>query len=128
MPVFSSNSADRRLKPLRKRIEVLGTLLADRTDPPRRLFSQRPSTSSSRIGYAESDRERLEAILLDVNLGPHGLPIPIHRQIKACEHPGFKFLPGVLRQEHPGATKFRLDLIESLTPSNLAIAIDAEDE
>lgn len=128
MPVVSSNGADRRLKPLCKRIEVLGTLLPDQTDPPRRPFSQRPPTASSRIGYAESDRERLEVVLLDVNLGSYGLPIPIHRYIKACEHPSFKFLPGVLCQKYPRASKFRLDLIESLTPSNLPIAIDAQDE
>ena len=126
--MISSWGVNHGLQPPRKAIEVLRTLLSDRTDAARSLFSQRPSASARRIGQPELSDERLEVALLDVNFGPYGIPLPIRRQVKTREHPGFKLLPSILCQEYPGIPEFRLDLIEAPTPPYLAVPIDAKDE
>ena len=109
-------------------IEVFGTLLPDRTNAARSLFSKRPSASARRIRQPELSDERLEVPLLDVNLGPYGIPLPIRRQVNASEDPGFKLLPGILCQEYPRVSELRFDLIEAPTPPYLAVTIDTEDE
>ena len=55
-------------------------------------------------------------------------PTPAVGQIKTRENPGLYLFPGILSKELHAVSELAFELVKSLTPAELAIAVDAENE
>ena len=106
-------------------IEIFRAFLPDGVDVVSGFLGQRFAAAIGPVGETALIGKLIKVSFLDLNLGADFPPAPSTGQIQARQDPSLDLFPSVGGQRHGCGAAPQFQLVESVTPPYLAIAIDA---